>query len=95
MATDQRPSDLEAVHAALRGLLAEMIGPIAIRGDAQAAAELIEMLSAVFGVDLDSDTVTCFPSPDAVARSIETAWYDAGGSVEELADRLSALADDD
>jgi hypothetical protein len=94
MATDQRPSDLDAVHTALRGLLAEMIGPIAVGGDAEAAAELAEMLSAVFGLDLAADTIMRSPAPDALARCIETAWYEGGGSVEELADRLSALADE-
>jgi hypothetical protein len=95
MATDQRPPELEAVHTALRGLLAEMIGPIAIRGDAEAAAELTDMLRAVFGVHLNVENVLGSPSPGELASVIETAWFEAGGTADELSDRLSALIEDD
>jgi|Tabmets5t2r1_1033131.scaffolds.fasta_scaffold31929_2 hypothetical protein len=92
MATDQRPPE---VHTALRGLLAEMIGPIAIRGDAEAAAELTDMLRAVFGVDLTAEQVLGSPSPGGLADAIEAAWFEAGGTAEELSERLSALIEDD
>jgi hypothetical protein len=95
MATDQRPPGLEAVHTALRGLLAEMIGPIALRGDAEAAAELTGMLSAVFGVEVTVEKVLGSPSPGELASAIQTAWLEAGGTAEELSDRLSALVEDD
>jgi hypothetical protein len=97
-----------ATHDALRELIAGMMGAATGRSspaphvslfalgatDAQ-ALELAEILSAVFGLDLDADTVMRSPTPDALARSVETAWYEGGGSAAELADRLSALVDED
>jgi len=108
MKADPGAALVDAIHDALRELIAGMMGASAGRSspaphvsffalgasDAQ-ALELAEILSAVFGLDLPADTVMRSPTPDALARSVETAWYDGGGSVEELADRLTALADDD
>jgi hypothetical protein len=78
----------------LRALVADMFGPIAAGLDA-GAHELTAMLNALFGIDLSADAVLSSPTPDAVARSIETAWFDAGGSMEELTQRLTALTDDE
>ena len=78
----------------LRALVAEMVGPIAFGRDAD-AHELAQMLNAIFGIDLTADAILSTRTPDAVARSIETAWFDAGGSVDELTQRLAALGDDD
>jgi hypothetical protein len=35
------------------------------------------------------------PTPDALARSVETAWFDGDGTSEDLAERLLALGDDE
>jgi hypothetical protein len=92
METEQRP---DAVHAALRGLLAELIGPVATGGDPEAAAELTEMLNTVFGVALTVETVMSVPSPGQLASAIEAAWFEAGGTAEELGDRVAALTEDE
>jgi hypothetical protein len=78
----------------LRALVADMVGPIAAGRDID-AHELTQMLNALFGIDLTADAILRSPTPDAVARSIESAWFDAGGSAEELTQRIAALADDD
>jgi hypothetical protein len=78
----------------LRALVAHMVGPIAAGRDAD-AHELAQMLNALFGIDLTADAILRTPTPDAVARSVESAWYDGGGSAEELTQRLAALAEDE
>jgi hypothetical protein len=108
MKADPGAAMVDAIHESLRELVAGMMGSATGRSspaahvsffalgatDAQ-ALELAEILSAVFGLDLPADTIMRSPTPDALARCIETAWFGGGGSAEELADRLSALADDD
>ena len=94
METDQRPPGLDPVHAALRRLVAGMMGPIAAGGAAR-AYELTEMLNVLLGLDLPPDTVVRSPTPDALARSLMTAWFEDGNSVEDLLERLTALAEDD
>jgi hypothetical protein len=78
----------------LRAFVADMVGPIAAGRDAD-AHELAQMLNALFGIELSADAILSTPTPDAVARSIESAWFDGGGSAEELTQRLAALADDE
>lgn len=92
MEIDQRRS---AVHAALRSLLADMIGPVALGGDPEAAAELAEMVHAVFGVELEVETILGSPKPAGLAEAIEGAWFEAGGTAEELGDRVAALTEED
>jgi hypothetical protein len=78
----------------LRALVADLMRPVAAgrRGDPH---ELTLMLNALFGIALADDAILGAPSPDALARSVETAWFDAGGSAEELTQRLAVLADDE
>lgn len=94
METD-RHTGLETVHTDLRAVLAEMIGPVALGEDPQAAAELAEMVGAVFGVELDVETILSCPKPAGLAGAIEDAWFDAGGTAEELGDRVAALTEDE
>jgi hypothetical protein len=108
MKADPGAALVDAIHEALRELVAGMMGAatgrsspaphvsfFALGGSDPQALELAEILSAVFGLDLAADTILRSPTPDALARSIETAWFEGGGSVEELAERLTALVDED
>jgi Phosphopantetheine attachment site len=108
MHADPGAALLDTIHESLRGLISGMMGAATGRSapaphvsffalgatDAH-ALELVQILNAVFGLDLPSDTVLRSPTPDALARSVETAWFEGDGSVEELAERLLALADDE
>jgi Phosphopantetheine attachment site len=108
MQADPAAALLDTLHESLRDLIAGMMGAMtgrsapaphvsfmALGGTDAHALELIQILNAVFGLGLPSDTVLRSPTPDALARSIETAWFDGDGTVEELAERLLALGDDD
>jgi phosphopantetheine binding protein len=99
---------LDTIHESLRDLIAGMMGAMtgrsapaphvsfmALGGTDAYAFELIQILNAVFGLDLPSDTVLRSPTPDALARCIETAWFEGDGTVEQLVERLMALADDE
>jgi hypothetical protein len=77
----------------LRALVADMVGPIAAGRDGD-AHELAQMLNMLFGIELTADAILRTPTPDAVARTVESAWYDGGGSAEELGQRLAALDDE-
>ena len=108
MAADSGAALLGTIHESLSGLLADMMGSAAGRSapaphvsffalgarDPQ-ALELVQVVNAVFGLDLPADTVLRYPTPDSLARSIETAWFEAGGSAADLAERIAALSDDD
>ena len=94
METD-RHTGLDTVHTGLRALLAEMIGPIALGEDRDAAAELAEMVHAVFGVELSVETILASPKAGGLATAIEEAWLDSGGTAEELGDRVAALTEDE
>jgi hypothetical protein len=94
METD-RHAGHEMVHSSLRALLAEMIGPIALGEDGETAAELAEMVRAVFGVDLAVETILSSPKPAGLASAIEDAWFAAGGTMEELRERVEALTEDE
>jgi hypothetical protein len=91
----ERQSDLETVHLGLRALLADMIGPVALGGDPEAAAELAEMVSAVFGVELGVETILGSPKPAGLASAIEDAWFGGGGTMAELQERVGALTEDE
>jgi hypothetical protein len=52
-------------------------------------------VNAVFGLALPADTVLRSPTPDSLARSIETAWFEAESSAADLAERIAALTDDE
>jgi phosphopantetheine binding protein len=94
---------VDSVHARLATLLAGMMGAVCGRpaprlhlsfmalggGDAE-AAELAQTVNAVFGLSLSSDTVLRSPTPDALARTIESSWGAGPGDLMQL---VEALAD--
>ena len=108
MHADPGTARLDTIHASLTRLISGLMGAATERsgpaphvsffalgaGNAQ-ALELVQILNAVFGLDLPSDTVLRSPTPDALARGIEAAWFEADGSADELAERLLALTDDE
>ena len=97
---------VDSVHEELCHLLAGMMGTaaghapprphasfMALGGSEAAAAELTRMVNALFGLDLPADTVMRSPTPDALARTIETDWYEGGGTAAALIDLVQTLAD--
>jgi hypothetical protein len=107
MSADPAAALLDTTHESLRDLIAGMMGAMtdrsapaphvsfmALGGTDAHAFELIQILNAVFGLELPSDTVLRSPTPDALARSIETAWFEGDGTVEQLIERLMALVDE-
>ena len=108
MSADSRAALLGTIHESLSGLLADMMGSAAGRSAPAPhvsffalgvrepqALELVQIVNAIFGLDLPADTVLRSPTPDSLARSIETAWFEADGSAGDLAERIAALSDDD
>jgi hypothetical protein len=107
MSTDSRAALLGTIHESLSGLVADMMGSavgasapaphvsfLAVGAREPHALELVQILNAVFALDLAADTVLRSPTPDALARSIETAWFESGGTAAELAERIATLTDD-
>jgi Phosphopantetheine attachment site len=108
MSADSGAALLGTIHESLSGLLADMMGSAAGRSapaphvsffaldvrDAE-ALELVQIVNAVFGLALPADTVLRSPTPDSLARSIETAWFEAESSAADLAERIAALTDDE
>jgi hypothetical protein len=97
---------LEAVHAALCALLAEMMGAacgcppprshasfLAVGGSEAQAAELAQMVNALFGLDLPADIIMRSPTPDALARTIAIAWFDGDGTAADLIELIEAIVD--
>ncbi|MGH2781496.1 MAG: hypothetical protein ACRDLA_08840 [Thermoleophilaceae bacterium] len=74
----------EALRGALRAVVAEIMG----------TAEPVQLLNALFGLELPEDVVLSAPTARALAHSVERAWFDGGATEDELAERLTALADD-
>jgi Phosphopantetheine attachment site len=106
MHADRAAATPEATHQELSGLTAGMIAAVtgrscpaphvsffAMGGTPAQALELRQMVNALFGLDLPADTVLRSPTPDAFARSIETAWFERGGSAADLHERIAALSD--
>lgn len=96
---------VDTVHQSLSELVAGMMGAacgrpaprrhssfFALGGTEAEAAELAQMVNALFAVDLPPDTIMRSPTPDALARTIETAW---NGSLPELIDLIGAIAEAD
>jgi hypothetical protein len=52
------------------------------------------MLNTLFGLHLPADALVRSPTPDALAYCIEDAWFDAGGTSDDLVERIAALADE-
>jgi hypothetical protein len=107
MSADSGAALLGTIHESLSGLLADMMGSAAGRSAPAPhvsffalgvrepeALELIQIVNTVFGLDLPADTVLRSPTPDSLARSIETAWFEAGAGAADLAERIAALSDD-
>jgi hypothetical protein len=108
MHADGGAAALDTIHDSLRDLIAGMMATsterskpaphvsfFALGAENAQAFELVQVLNAVFGLDLPSDAVLRSPTPDALARSVETAWFDGDGTTEDLAERLAALGDDE
>jgi hypothetical protein len=108
MSADSGATLLGTIHESLSGLLADMMGSAAGRSAPAPhvsffalgvrepqALELIQIVNAVFGLALPADTVLRSPTPDSLARSIETAWFEADGRAADLAERIAALSDDE
>jgi Phosphopantetheine attachment site len=108
MHVDPGTTRLDTIHESISSLISSLMGAatqrsapaphvsfLALGASNAQAFELIQILNAVFGLDLPSDSVLKSPTPDALARGIEAAWFEADGSAEELAERLLALTDDE
>ena len=100
---DNRSMAVVDSHARLADLLAGMMGAacerpaprphlsfLALGGGEPEAAELAQTINAVFGLSLTADTIMRSPTPDALARTIESAW---GASSGDLMDLVEALAE--
>jgi hypothetical protein len=94
---------VDSVHGRLAQLLAGMMGAVcgrpaprahlsfmALGGGEPEAAELAQTVNAVFGLSISSDVVMRSPTPDALARTIESSWGSGPGDLLAL---LEALAD--
>ena len=65
---------------------------LALGGTEQHADEISRMVNALFGLDLPADAVLRSPTPDSLARTIESSW---GASPGDLVALVAAIADDD
>jgi len=94
---------LDSVHVRLADLLAGMMGAVCGRPAPRAhlsflalgagepeATELAETVNAVFGLNLSGETVMRSPTPDALARTIESSW---AASAADLLELVQALAE--
>ena len=62
---------------------------LALGGGEAEASELAQTINSVFGLDLSADAVMRSPTPDALARTIESSW---GASATDLLELVEALA---
>lgn len=94
---------VDTVHLKLCDLIADMMGSACGRPPLRAhlsflqlgateaqAAELTQVLNTLFGLDLPADTIMRSPTPDALARTIETEWR---GTATDLVELIGAIAD--
>jgi hypothetical protein len=94
---------VDSVHASLCDLVAEMMSTVcgrafprahvsflAVGGTEAQGSELTRMINALFGLDLPADTVMRSPTPDALARTIESSWP---ASPSDLAELTRAIAE--
>jgi hypothetical protein len=94
---------VDSVHASLCDLVAEMMSTtcgrafprahvsfLAVGGTEAQASELTRMINALFRLDLPADTVMRSPTPDALARTIESSWPAGPNDLVEL---VAALGD--
>ena len=93
---------LDSVHVRLADLLAGMMGVVCGRPAPRAhlsflalgagepeATELAETVNAVFGLNLSGETVMRSPTPDALARTIESSWTASAADLLELVQALA------
>lgn len=96
---------VDTVHDELCGVLGGMMGTasghapprphssfFALGATEAQAAEVIQMVNALFTLDLPADTIMRSPTPDALARTITTAWFDAEGTPSDLVELIRAIA---
>jgi hypothetical protein len=96
---------VDSLHARLADLIAGMMGTIcerpaprahlsfmALGGAEPEAAELARTVNAVFGLSLTGEMIMRSPTPDALARTIESSW---GASPTDLIELVDALAEAD
>ena len=96
---------VDSLHLRLADLLAAMMGSVcgrpaprahlsfmALGGGETEAAELAQTVNAVFGMSLTGEMVMRSPTPDSLARTIESAW---GSSPADLIELIEALAEAD
>jgi hypothetical protein len=96
-------AQVDSIHASLCDLVAELMSTatgrafprahlsfLALGGTEVQAAELTDMINALFGLELPDDTVMRSPTPDALARTIESSWH---ASPADLADLTRAIAE--
>lgn len=94
---------VDSIHASLCDLVAEMMSTacgralprahlsfLALGGTEGQAYELSRAINALFGLQLPADTVMRSPTPDALARTIESSWP---GSAPDLVALIAAIAD--
>jgi hypothetical protein len=81
-------------HESLRSVVVDMIRSAAANGPDGYMPELTRMLNALFGLDLRVDEVAAATGSAALARRVELAWLERGGTDAELEERLAALTDD-
>ena len=97
---------VDSVHTRLADQLAVMMGSVcdrpaprahlsflALGGGEAEATELANTVNTVFGLDLTTDTILCSPTPDALARTVTSGWFDRGGSARDLIDLIQALVE--
>lgn len=97
---------LDSVHEELCAVVAGMMGAarggppprshasfLAMGGTETEAAELAQMMNALFTLDLPADVILRSPTPDALSRTIATAWFDGGGTAAHLLQLIAAIAD--
>jgi hypothetical protein len=94
---------VDSIHSSLCELIAEMMSTacgralprahlsfLALGGTEAQASELTQGINALFGLDLPTDTVMRSPTPDALARTIESSWP---GSATDLVALIAVIAD--
>jgi Phosphopantetheine attachment site len=93
---------VDSLHTRLADQIAAMMGAVcgrpaprahlsfmALGGGEAEAAELASTVNTVFGLSLTSELVMRSPTPDALARTIESSW---NASPADLVDLVAALA---
>jgi Phosphopantetheine attachment site len=94
---------VDSVHASLCELVGEMMSTacgralprahlsfLALGGTEAQAYELSRAINALFGLDLPADSVMRSPTPDALARTIESSWR---GSPSDLVALIAVIGD--